>query len=175
MDTTDVLLLTRNTDVTRTRSSFWRTEIIAPLLCSLALIACVVIANPFVDSPFNDDWSYSDTALKLAQTGRIHYNGWGSPTILFQSAWAALFIRLFGFSFNLLRLISMPFSIGFVCLTYFIGRRLGLRRSFAGFAALTVAVSPLFIPLAASFMTEPYACFFTALCIHAALAAGESN
>ncbi|MFL6451845.1 MAG: ArnT family glycosyltransferase [Bryobacteraceae bacterium] len=160
---------TRDTYDTVGGRSYRRTELIGPVLCSLALIASIVIANPFVDSSFNDDWSYSDTALKLAQTGRIHYNGWGSPTILFQSAWAALFIRLYGFSFDLLRVIAIPFSVGFVCLTYFLGRRLGLHREFAGFAALTVGVSPLFVPLAASFMTEPYACFFSLLCIYAAV------
>jgi hypothetical protein len=157
------------------RLSPWSAEIVTPLLCSLALIACIVIANPFVNSAFDDDWSYADTALRLAQSGSIHYSGWGSPTILFQSVWAALFIRAFGFSFNLLRLISIPFSAGLVCLTYFLGRRLGLRPSFAGFAALTLAVSPLFVPLAASFMTEPYACFFTLACVYAAIAAAESR
>ncbi|MFL6415738.1 MAG: phospholipid carrier-dependent glycosyltransferase [Bryobacteraceae bacterium] len=175
MTTKDDSLLRRTQHELDDPVSYTKSDIIAPILCSVALIICVLIANPFVNSAFNDDWSYSDTALRLAQTGRIHYNGWGSPTILFQSAWAALFIRTFGFSFNLLRIIAIPFSLGFVCLTYFLSRRLGLRPNFAAFATLTVTTSPLFIPLAASFMTEPYACFFTFVCIYASIAAVESR
>ena len=175
MDTTSALRQTQAARELRRDLASWRMELLVPILCSLALVVTIVLANPFVDSAFNDDWAYSDTALKLAQTGKIHYNGWGSPTILFQSAWAALFIHLFGFSFQLLRAISLPFSIGSVWLTYFLGRQLGLRCAFAGFAALTMAVSPLFIPLSASFMTEPYACFFTFLCLYAALACADSK
>jgi Dolichyl-phosphate-mannose-protein mannosyltransferase len=150
-------------------------EIIAPILCSAALLLCLAIANPFVNSAFNDDWSFSHVALKLAATGHFQYNGWGAPTIVFQSAWAAMFIRFFGFSFNILRAVTLPFSVGFVCLTYFLSRSVGLRRKFAAFAALAVAVSPLFLPLSASFMTESYACFFTLLCLYAAIRSGQSG
>ena len=34
-------------------------------------------------------------ALKLAETGRLHYSGWGSPMILVQTLWGAAWIRLF--------------------------------------------------------------------------------
>ncbi len=148
---------------------------IRPFLCAIALLACVSVANPFVNSAFNDDWSYSDVALKLAETGSFHYNGWGSPTIVFQSIWAALWIRIFGFSFNLLRIVTLPFSAGFILLSYALARKSGLRRNFALFTALSVAVSPLFIPLAATFMTEPYACFSTILCIYATVESAESQ
>lgn len=175
MITTNRSLLDHNIHSPKERVR-WRSELVLPLLCSLALLACIFIANPFVgNSPYHDDWSYSDVALKFAQTGQIHYNGWGSPTLLFQCAWAALFIRAFGFSFNLLRFIALPFSVGFVCLIYFLGRQLGLRRSFAVFATLIVVLSPLFLPLSASFMTEPYALFFTLLCIYAAIRIAERS
>lgn len=138
-----------------------------PVLCCAALFICVLISAPFANAGFNDDWSYSYVAQKLAETGHLHYSGWGSPTILFQSLWGAAWIRMFGFSFNLLRAVSIPFSIGFVLLTFGLARDVGLNKSLAAFAALTVACSPLFVPIAASFMTEPYACFFSLLCVYA--------
>jgi hypothetical protein len=144
-------------------------DFVRPAVCALFLIVAIAIANPFVNSAFNDDWSYSDTALQLAQTGRMHYNSWGSPTILFQSLWAALFIRAFGFGFNLIRVLTIPFSIASVWLTYLVARETGLRPAFAFFATLTTALSPLFFPLTASFMTEPYALCFVMLCLYAAL------
>jgi hypothetical protein len=145
------------------------------LACCAIVLVCVVLANPFANAGFDDDWSYSDVALRFAQTGHIHYNGWGSPTLLVQTLWAALCIKLFGFSFNLLRLATLPFSLGFVWMVYLLGRKIGLRRGLAGFGTLAVGTSPLFIPLAASFMTEAYACFFTTLSIYAAIRSAEAR
>lgn len=152
----------------------FRGRILHPLACCVLPLLCIVLANPFADSGFVDDWSYSQVALKFAETGHIHHNGWASPMILFQTLWGAGWIRIFGFSFNVLKVASLPFSIGFVLLVYALGRKSRLKRKTAFFGALIVGTSPLFVPLAASFMTEPYACFFTMLCIYAAICAVES-
>ena len=146
-----------------------------PVLCCAALLICIALAHPFANCAFNDDWSYSDVALKLAETGWLHYNGWGSPMILVQTVWGAAWIRLFGFSFNVLRAATIPFSVGFVLLVYALGRRAGLRGELALFGALTVGTSPLFVPLAASFMTDAYSCFFIAICLYAAIAGAETT
>ena len=42
-----------------------------PVLCCAAVLSCVLLAWPFANSAFNDDWSYADVALRFAQTGRI--------------------------------------------------------------------------------------------------------
>ena len=152
-----------------------RRDLLYPLASCAALLFCVLIASPYANSGFVDDWSYSRVALDFARTGRIHYNGWGSPTLLFQALWASAWIRLFGFSFDLLRNITLPFSCGFVVLVYALGRSAGLRYSLALFASLLVATSPLFVPMAASFMTDPYGCFFTTGCIYAAVKAIVSS
>ena len=145
-----------------------------PLLCCCALLACIALAWPFAPTGFNDDWAYAHVALKLAETGELQYNGWGSPTMLFQAFWGAAWIRTFGFSFDVLRAATIPFSLGFVLLVYAIARRFALAPNFALFAAITVGTSPLFLPMAASFMTDVYGCFFISLCIYAALASAES-
>jgi len=154
-------------------SSRGRESVYAAACCAIVLL-CVVVANPFANAGFDDDWSYSHVALRFAETGSVHYNGWGSPMLLFQTIWGAAWIRLFGFSFDLLRFATLPFSLGFVWLVYVLGRAIGLRRDLACFGALTVGTSPLFLPLAASFMTEAYACFFTTLCIYAAIRSSEA-
>jgi len=152
----------------RSRESVW-----AAACCAIVLL-CVLIANPFAKAGFDDDWSYSHVALQFAETGSIHYNGWGSPMLLFQAIWGAIWIRIFGFSFDILRLATIPFSLGFIWLVYTLGRAIGLRRDLACFGALVVGTSPLFLPLAASFMTEAYACFFTMLCIYGAIRSAEA-
>lgn len=145
-----------------------------PFVCCAALLICIAAAHPFANSAFNDDWSYSHVALRFAETGRLHYNGWGSPTILFQTLWGAAWIRIFGFSFDVLRAATIPFSVGFVLLVYALERKAGLRRDLALFGALTVATSPLFLPLASSFMTDVYGCFFLTLCLYAALSSAQA-
>ena len=140
-----------------------------PLFGCAAVLICILLSNPFNEMGFNDDWSYGHVAMKLAQTGRMQYNGWGSPILLFQSLWAVPWIRAFGFSFQLLQIAMIPISLGFVLLVYATGRRVGLSPQLSAFAAVTTGTSPLFIPSAASWMTESPGCFFIMLCIYAAV------
>jgi hypothetical protein len=150
-------------------------DILFPGVCCLFTLGCILAANPFAGAGFVDDWSYADTALRLAQSGHFHYNGWGGPMILVQSIWGAAWILLFGFSFNVLRIATIPFSISFVFLVYMIGRQAGLTPRNASLGALVAGTSPLFLPLSASFMTDAYACFFAALSLYAAMRAIETS
>src|ERR1700710_1095949 len=129
---------------------------LAALACALAVVVCVLAAWPFAAMPFNDDFSYSFTARELARSGRLVYNGWASAALVPQWYWGALFIKLFGFSFTVERLSTLPIAaaVGFV--GYALARRCGLRRNYAALSSLTLAISPLFLPLAASFMTDAY-------------------
>lgn len=149
-------------------------DILCPLGCCAVVLLLVLIAYPFADAGFNDDWSYAQIALIFAKTGHVHYNGWTWASLVFQTVWGALWIRIFGFSFNVLRAATLPFSLGFVWLVYALGRKAGLRRELACFGALAVGTSPWYIPLAASFMSDIYGCFFTALCLCAAIRSAES-
>lgn len=146
-----------------------------PALCCAALLVSILIANPFNTAGFNDDWSYARVAMKLAQTGKMQYNGWGSPILLFQSFWALPWIRAFGFSFPVLKASMIPVSAGFVLLVYATGLRVGLSRELAAFASIATATSPLFLPLAASFMTDAPGCFFSMLCIYAAIRSAQAG
>jgi hypothetical protein len=81
---------------------------------------------------------------------------------------------VFGFSFQLLQVAMIPISLGFVLLVYATGRCIGLSAELSTFAAVTTGASPLFIPSAASWMTESPGCFFTMLCIYAGLRAVQA-
>ncbi len=116
----------------------------------------------------NDDWSYAWTARGLAQTGHFTYSGWSEPMLGVQATWAAALIRLFGFSFTVVRLSTLPFAGGCAFLLYVLARRAGLNAAYAAFGSLAVAVSPLFIPLSASFMTDGPSYFFWLACVYCA-------
>lgn len=146
-----------------------RAKWIYPALCCAALLACILLANPFNEAGFDDDWSYARVAMKLAETGRMRYNGWGSPILLFQSFWAVPWIKAFGFSFPVLQAAMIPVSVGFVLLVYATGRATGLSPELSAFASIATGTSPLFLPLAASFMTDSPGCFFIMLSIYSAI------
>ena len=108
----------------------------------------------------NDDWSYTFIARGVARTGHIVYNGWAAPLLGLQVLWSGLLIRLFGFSFTLVRLSTLPFAAGCAGLVYGLGRRAGLTHWLATFGSLSIVLSPVFIPLATSYMTDVPALFF---------------
>jgi hypothetical protein len=145
-----------------------------PLISCVVLLVCIILAWPFARTSFDDDWSYTYVALKFAQTGHLHYSGWGGAMILFQIFWGAIWIRLCGFSFDIVRISTIPFSCAVVLLVYALSRQAGLACHRAFFAALVMGTSPLFLPFAASFMTEVYACFFILACLYAAIAAAQA-
>ncbi len=138
------------------------------LLIALVLLAAVILANPFGDFGFNDDFSYSSLALHWANTGHIAFNGWNTSGLLVQVPLGGLLIRTFGFSYDALRWLTVAFYVGWAILLYFFFLEYGVPKAFAVFGVLAVALSPLTLPLATSFMTDIYGCFI----FYASLLAG---
>jgi hypothetical protein len=125
-----------------------------PALAAALVVAAVLATNPVLEMGVNDDWSYAWIARHLAATGHFAYNGWVGTMLGLQAAWGALLIRIFGFSFTLLRLSTLPFAAGCAILLYRFGRAAGLNPHFALFASLSVILCPVFIPMSASYMTD---------------------
>ncbi len=136
------------------------------VLCVGIVLAALVCTWPVAESGVIDDWSYAKTAQVLAQTGHLTYNGWGGAIVGVQAYWGALFIRLFGFSFLVVRLSNVPSAVGCVVLLYLLNRKAGLAPALACFGTLAVALSPLFIGVAATFMTDVPALFFLLLSVY---------
>ena len=138
----------------------------------VALLCAAVLATlPWAEVGMNDDWSFTHTALDVARSGRLVYYYWSEPIIGFQAYWAALFIRIFGFSFTLVRLSTLPLAMGSAALLHGLARYAGLARGPAFLATLSVMLSPLVIPLSVSFMTEIPALFFLLAVVYCGLRA----
>lgn len=133
--------------------------------CVIVLLVAVALTRPYGESGVNDDWSYTKTALDLAQTGQLRYNGWAAAMVGAQAFWGAAFIKIFGFSFLATRLSTVPLAAGCVLLLYALHRRAQLSPALSVFGTLTVTLSPLFIPHAVTFMTEVPAFFLLLLSI----------
>ena len=130
------------------------------LLCVLVPLAAILVAWPFAEGGYIDDFSYIHMAKTLAETGRFAYNGWPTAMLGIQVWWGAAWIWLFGFSFTIVRLSVLPLALGAVVLVYLLGRRASLSPYDSLFAALLTALSTLFLPLAPTFMSDIPAFFF---------------
>jgi hypothetical protein len=122
--------------------------------CVLIVTACVLLTNPVAKMPFSDEFSYDKTALEFVRTGHVLYNGWATAMLGWLIPWGALFIKSFGFSFTVLRLSMLPIDAATVYLLHQILRRFGINSRNAIFGTLAFALSPIFMPSAASFMTD---------------------
>ena len=143
-----------------------RSSIPYGLFCALAMAAAVLISNPSADMPFIDDFSYIKSALDFAHTGRFIYNGWAVEILGWLIPWGALFIKLFGFSFTGMRLSMLPLAMLTVFLFHQILRRFGVNAQNSVLGALTLGISPLFLPMAASFMTDVPGLLVILVCIY---------
>ncbi|MBV9441433.1 MAG: hypothetical protein JO217_01940, partial [Acidobacteriaceae bacterium] len=136
------------------------------IICALLMTACLLLGRPFLDMGFVDDWSYIKTAQVFAETGHFAYNGWGAVTVGWQALWGALFVKLLGFSFIHVRLSMLPVSIASVYLFHQILIRFEISRANALFGTLVLGLSPVFMAMAASFLTDLPGLFSTLLCLY---------
>ena len=141
------------------------------VLCTLLLVLCTLATYPILDMGSNDDFAYVRSAKTLAETGHIAYFGWSSAMLGWQLILGAFFFKLFGFSFTAARASVLLIAL----ITAFLLQRvfvyLGLRESNATFATLTIVLSPLFIPLSFSFMSDIPGLFAIVLCLYLCLRA----
>jgi hypothetical protein len=136
------------------------------LICVLIVTACVLLTNPVANTPFSDEFSYDKTALEFARTGHILYNGWATAMLGWLIPWGALCIKAFGFSFTVMRLSMLPIDAVTVYLFHQILRRFGINSGNAIFGTLAFALSPIFMPSAASFMTDVPGMFVIFACLY---------
>jgi len=132
--------------------------------CAAVVLLGILATWPFFEMGFNDDWHYVYIALQVAKTGLLTYTGC-STMVGIQAFWAALWIKCFGFSFTLVRASTLPFVVGCSVLLYYLLLAARLRRRFAVFGTVTFMLSPLMVPLEASFLTDLPGLFFLLLCL----------
>jgi hypothetical protein len=141
------------------------------ILCALLLALCTLATYPFVEMGQCDDFAYVRSAKTLAETGHITYYGWASAMLGWQLALGALFIKLFGFSFTApyVSVLLVGLATAFFLQRAFV--LLGLNEINAAFATLTLVLSPLFIALSFSFMSDIPGFFAIVLCLYLCLRA----
>ena len=145
------------------------------LFCALALLLCELISRPSAAMGICDDWSYIVTAHQLASTGHIVYNGWATAMLGWQLYLGAAFIKLFGFSFTTVRMSTLLLAM---LTAFFLQRtlvRAGISERNAVLGTLTLVLSPLFMLLSVTYMTDIPGLFAVVLCLYSCLRALQSK
>ena len=144
-------------------------------ICAAILAAAIVIVWPVGEISYADDPAYTYIAQQAAQTGHFVYNGWEPTIMILHAYWGALFIRLFGFSFDCVRFSTLPFAFGSVVFCYLLVRRAGLQARDALFVTALFVLCPLFLPVAVSYMTDVPGLFFLFASLYALTRAAEAS
>jgi hypothetical protein len=143
-----------------------RSELWASLLCLAIYSAAVAIIWPVVELATDDDFAYAKIALIFEQTGHFVFNGWETAMVGWQVVWGALFIRLFGYSYLTLRLSTIVLAALLTLLLHRVLLRAGVRGAAAVLGTLTVVLSPLFLPMVTSYMTDIPALLCILVCLY---------
>jgi len=129
----------------------------------------VLLVNPVGDFPINDDWAYAWSVRSVHEEGRFLLSGWTAANLFTQIYWGALFAKIFGFSFNVLRASTLVLGLFGVIGTYALFRILSQGPRLSLMAALLVALNPIYFSLSYSFMNDvpSFAFCILALCLMA--------
>jgi hypothetical protein len=148
---------------------------IPALFCALAVLVCELVSRPFVNMGICDDWPYILMTQKLAATGHVVYNGWAAPMLTWQLYLGAALIKLFGFSFTVVRMstVLVAMALAFVLQRTMVRANISERNATIG--TLTLVLSPIFLMLSATFMTDIHGLFAIILCLYGCLRALQSH
>lgn len=117
------------------------------------MVPCAVAAwAGALSIPRSDDWSYLLTLFRLVDDGRLGFNNWVSMTLIGQIALAAPIAAVLPDSITAVHIGTAV--LGFVGLVAVVLAAEPRHRSGAFLLAATIAVGPLWAPLAATFMTD---------------------
>ena len=122
-------------------NSFMSRARMPAVFCAIIFVFCEAISRPFAEMGVCDDWSFVRTAQLLAQTGHIRYNGWAACMVGWQLYPAAVFLKLFGFSFTAARMSTFLVA---VLTTFLIQRtfvRSGIHEQNATIGTLAIAAN----------------------------------
>ncbi len=144
------------------------------LLATLFLVQFLVI-SPFGEFPLNDDWVHVEMAQHWAESGSFRLNPYTGPLLYAQLVYGAGLIKVFGFSFTLLRFSTLALMAGLVFGIFFLLKKYTKNESLAFFATLVLWLNPIIYSMSFTFMSDVPALAFLFLGIAAFYHGSEKN
>jgi len=148
---------------------------IPALVCALAVLVCELVSQPYANMGVCDDWPYILMAQKLATTGHFAYNGWAAPMIGWQLYLGAAFVKLFGASATAVRMSTLLVAmvLAFLLQRTLVQAKISERNATIG--TLAFVLSPLYLVLAVTFMTDLEGLFALVICLYGCLHALQAK
>ena len=144
-------------------------------LLLLIFFLAEIIVNPFGEFPLNDDWSYSKSVKIFLDTGNIQIGDWAAMSLAAHILWGALFAKIFGFKFFVLRFSTLIISYSTVCILFFVLKKITQTNLTALIASLCLMFNPIFFNLSNTFMTDVGFLFCVLACTACVLKFQESK
>ncbi len=126
----------------------------AELLPVAAWIAAIVFINPRGNFPIDDDWDFALAAWRFAETGHFHFTAFTAVSLRAQVLWGALWTRLFGESFDVLRASTLVLAAATLIVVHGMLRRAEVPLFGRIVAVLALGFHPIFLWSSCTFMTE---------------------
>ena len=131
---------------------------VEPLAIIALWAAAIAFANPRGNFPIDDDWDFALATWRFAETGRFHFTAFTAVSLRAQVLWGALWTRLFGESFDVLRASSLVLAAATLVIVHRMLLRAGVPRVGRIVATLAFGFHPIFFWSSCTFMTEvPFA------------------
>jgi len=128
---------------------------------SVIWLLCILLVNPMGDFPLNDDWSYAHNTRALVLENKIEFHDWGAMTLIAHTIWGAMFCKIFGFSFTVLRVSTLVLGWGAIMGCFHFFKEGGMHEKHAFGGTLLLLFNTFFFVNAFTYMTEvPFLCFF---------------
>lgn len=133
-----------------------------PFGLGLLFLAQFLFVSPRGEFALNDDWVHTEMIKHWVETGEFRFNSYVGPLLYWPLLYGAALVKLFGFSFTLLRVSTLVWLAALVALTYYFVAAQTKQHGLAAIVALTFWLNPISYNLAFTFMTDIPALTLTA-------------
>lgn len=123
-------------------------------------IVIVLLINPHGNFPLNDDWVYGHTVQSLLYEHKLDFYEFTGPILIAQTFYGFIISFFTGFSYNLLRLSTLLFSILSIIILYLILEKNTANKKINLFACLLFLFNPILINTSFTFLTDVPFLFF---------------
>ncbi|MGC9198738.1 MAG: ArnT family glycosyltransferase [Acidobacteriaceae bacterium] len=117
----------------------------------------------------------SGSAHRLAVTGHILYNGVETPMLGWQLYLGAAFIKLFGFSLTAVRMSTLLVAVAMAWLLQRTLALAGINERNAMLGTLAFVLSPLYLMLSVTYMSDIFGLFAVVICLYGCLRALQAS
>ena len=139
------------------------------------MLVCELLSRPYANMGVDDDGPYVVMARTLANTGHFVYNGWAAPMLGWQLYLGAAFIKLFGFSYTAPRMSTLLVAMALAFVFQRTLVRASISESNATLGTLALVLSPLYLMLSVTYMTDIFGLFAIVICLYGCLRALQAS